>query len=122
MEKRNRIIYYIATGLLSVLMLMSASMYVFNNEMVREVFLQLGFPVFIIYPLAIAKFLGLAAIWSNKSKQLKEWAYAGFFFNTLLAIGAHVSVSDGGQGGAVGGFILVVISYVFYRKTTTVYS
>ncbi len=34
--------------------------------------------------------LGLIAIWSNKSATLKEWAYAGFFFNFVLAFLAEV--------------------------------
>jgi hypothetical protein len=121
MEKRNKIIYYVATGLLSVIMLLSSTMYVVNNEMVSETFLNLGFPVFIIYPLAAAKILGLIALWTNKSKQLKEWAYAGFLFNTLLATGAHLNIGDGEQMGAIMALVFVIVSYVFYRKTTEVY-
>lgn len=121
MEKRNKIIYYVATGLLSVIMLLSSTMYVVNNEMVSETFLNLGFPVFIIYPLAAAKILGLIALWTNKSKQLKEWAYVGFLFNTLLATGAHLNIGDGEQMGAIMALVFVIVSYVFYRKTTEVY-
>jgi len=116
MKKTNLWIYRVATGLLSVLMTFSASMYFAKNEMVRETFLSLGFPTFIIYPLAMAKLLGLIAIWTNKSKTLKEWAYAGFIFNTLLAAGAHIAVQDGGAGAAIAGLVLVIVSYLYNRK------
>ena len=80
-NKRNKYIYWTVTGLLSALMLMSAGMYIFNNTMVTTTFIQLGYPSYIIYPLAILKILGIIAIITKKSKILKEWAYAGFFFD-----------------------------------------
>lgn len=119
MEKRNKIIYLIATVLLSANMLLSAGMYVFKNEMVVEMFTALSYPPYIIYPLAIAKILGLIAIWSNKSRMLKEWAYAGFVFELLLAVSAHINAGDGGSAGAVVALILVSVSYASYRVGLT---
>jgi hypothetical protein len=116
MKKSDLWIYRIATALLTLLMTFSATMYFVQNEMVRETFLRLGFPTFIIYPLAIAKILGLVAIWSNKFKMLKEWAYAGFFFDLLLAAGAHNNAGDGGEILAMGGLVLVAVSYFYNRK------
>lgn len=116
MEKRNKIIYWIVTGLLSGLMLMSASMYFLKYEMVNETFTFLGFPSFLIYPLAIAKLLGLVAIWSNKSKLLKEWAYAGFFFDFIIALGAHFLASDGQSGMAIIAIVLLLISRIYDNK------
>ncbi|MFT5750465.1 MAG: hypothetical protein ACI93S_001748 [Ancylomarina sp.] len=40
--------------------------------MVSQTFVNLGFPVYIIYPLAIAKILGVIAILSKKYKFLME--------------------------------------------------
>jgi len=116
MSKREKIIYWIATGLLSVMMLMSAGMYVFNNAMVSETFGMLGFPVFIIYPLAIAKLLGVVAILTNKSAILKQWAYAGFFFNFALAAAAHINIKDGEEMGAFIAMALLLVSYIMGRK------
>ena len=116
MEKRNKIIYWIATGLLSALMLMSASMYIFNYEMVSQTFISLGFPVYVIYPLAIAKILGLVAILSKKSNFLKEWAYAGFFFDFVLALSAHWVANDGEFVPAFVAIVLLIISYRYDKK------
>lgn len=116
MNKRDKIIYYIATGLFSALMLFSASMYFIMHEEIALTFGLLQFPAFIIYPLAIAKILGLVAIWTEKSKWLKEWAYAGFTFNALLAIGAHLNIGDGEHMGGVMAIVLLTVSYIFYRR------
>lgn len=62
MEKRIKIIYWIVTGLLTGLMLVTAVVYFIKYELVSDTFTLLGFPTFIVYPLAIAKFLGLIAI------------------------------------------------------------
>ncbi|MEO0337882.1 MAG: DoxX family protein [Bacteroidota bacterium] len=114
--KTYKIVYWVSTGLLTALMLMSAGMYLFNNPSVQEAFTSLGFPTFIIYPLAAAKILGLVALWTNYNKSLKEWAYAGFTYNTLLATGAHLAANDGQFGGAAVGFILVMVSYFSWKK------
>ena len=116
MKKRDLWIYRISTGLLTGLMLMSASMYFAQYEMVSEIFTLLGFPTFIIYPLAVAKILGLVAIWFKKSKTLTEWAYAGFVFDFILAISAHVSVQDGEYAGAAVALVLVLVSYFYDQK------
>ncbi|WP_405605461.1 DoxX family protein [Polaribacter sp. Asnod1-A03] len=114
--KTTKIIYYISTALLSVIMLFSAGMYLFNYETVSGFFTNLGYPTYIIYPLAIAKILGLIAIWFINSKSLKEWAYAGFFFDFVLAFFAHYMVKDGGYMSALVAIILLAISYITYKK------
>lgn len=114
---KNKIAYLVSTGLLSLMMLLSAGMYFFNYAEISEVFISLGFPTFIIYPLGIAKVLGLVAIWTRKSEALKEWAYAGFFFDFTLAFFAHIIVQDGDQFGALVAMVLLGISYFFGRKT-----
>jgi len=114
--KRDQIIYYVSTGLLTLLMLFSAGMYIFNNEAVQEMFISFGYPTYIIYPLAIAKLLGLFAIWNPKFNTLKEWAYAGFFFDFLLAFFAHKMIGDGEEMGAIMAFVLVIVSYIFSKR------
>lgn len=115
-KKQIKLFYYISTGMLTLLMLMSAGMYFFNHGMVKETITNLGYPTYIIYPLAIAKILGLIAIWSGKSKTLKEWAYAGFFFDFILAFSAHININDGEYLPAAIAIILLFISYFTRRN------
>jgi hypothetical protein len=114
--KTQKIIYYIVTGLFSLLMLFSAGMYIFKNADITQAFTNFGYPTYIIYPLAIAKLFGLIAIWQTKSTVLREWAYAGFFFNITLAFFAHYMIGDGEQGAAIAAMVLVLGSYYFEKK------
>ena len=114
--KTTKIIYYVSTGLLTLLMLFSAGMYLFNNAEVAGMFSNFGYPTYIIYPYAVAKLLGLAAIWLIGNKTLKEWAYAGFFFAFILAFFAHVMIGDGEQMGAVLAMVFLITSYVTSKK------
>ena len=114
--KRNKIIYYVATSLLSLLILFSVSMYFFNHEEVAKMFTNFGYPTYIIYPYAVVKILGLIAIWFINNRIIKEWAYAGFFFAFILAFFAHVMINDGEQTGALIAMILLITSYIFGKK------
>lgn len=114
--KKFKIAYLVSTGLISAMMLMSAGMYFFNNAEVSKVFTTLGYPTYIIYPLAIAKILGLVAIWTNKSKALKEWAYAGFFFDFVLAFFAHYMINDGEHFPSLVVLLLLAVSYYSWKK------
>ncbi|HBH06945.1 MAG TPA: hypothetical protein DDX92_10140 [Flavobacteriales bacterium] len=115
-SKVNKITYYVSTGLLSAMALMSAGMYFFDYPNVAEEIARLGYPTYIIYPLAVLKVLGITAIWTNFSSRLREWAYAGFFFNFVLAMGAHIAVNDGDQYGALAALILLALSYFFGNR------
>lgn len=88
-------IYWISTGLLCALMLFSAGMYFVNTEQVKDVFLSFGYPTYIVIPLAIAKVAGVVTILWRKKRWLTEWAYAGFFFDLVLATAAHYYAGDG---------------------------
>ena len=116
MEKRNKIIYRIATGMLSLMMLLSAGMYLFNTKEITNVFLDLGYNGRIVIPLAILKILGIAAIISNRSKTLREWAYFGFLLDFFLALEGHLAANDGGHIAAAVAIVLWTISYVFGKK------
>ncbi|MDW7692040.1 DoxX family protein [Flammeovirgaceae bacterium SG7u.111] len=115
----NKIIYWIATGLLSAMMLMSAGMYFFNNVEVSATFERLGYPAALVYPLAIAKLLGITAILTKKSALLKNLAYVGFLINFTLALIAHLKVNDGEFYGAAMALVLLAASYFFDRKVFT---
>lgn len=92
-------------------------MYIFDHGTVVGNFLKLGFPEWLIYPMAIAKLSGVLMLLTKFNKSLTELAYAGIFFNLMLAVGAHVAVSDGEFPPALVGVILVVASYFTWGKS-----
>lgn len=116
MNKRDIIIYRVVTGLFSVHMLFTAVMYVFMYDMVSEMFESLGVSTAVIYPLAIAKVLGLLAIWTNKSRLLKELAYLGFAIDFVMAIATHIMAKDGGAIGGMIALVMLIVSYIYNRK------
>jgi len=114
--KIQKIIYWVTTGILCLIMLYSASMYFTNTEMVRGFFESFNYPRYLVIPLAIAKILGVATILWGKIKWLKEWAYAGFFFDVVLAFTAHMVAKDGGYMFSVIAFFALIISYTLGKK------
>lgn len=113
---KNKIIYWIATGILVLIFTMSAGMYFFKNPNIQAAFTSLGFPVWLIYPLAVAKLLAITAILTKKSALLKEWAYAGLFFDAAMALTAHLMVNDGNQITAIVALTAVIVSRVMDSK------
>ncbi len=114
--KKNKIIYWITTGLLCFLFFAGAMMYIFNFLRAEGFFISLGFPTWIIYPLAILKISGAIAIVTKKSNFLKELAYAGFLFDAILALTAHVMVSDGEYLFAIIAIVATTVSWIYDRK------
>ena len=92
-------------------------MYLSNYELVTGFFSFLGFPLWMIYPLAILKILGVVAVLSDKSRMLKEWAYAGFAFDAICAITAHYMAGDGITLIASTALIATLVSRVFWEPT-----
>ncbi|MFS4492637.1 DoxX family protein [Maribacter sp. 2308TA10-17] len=112
----KKIGYYLGTGILTAIMIYSVQMYLRNPEAIADYFESVNYPRYLVYPLAIAKVLGLVAIWGNFSRSLKEWAYAGFFFDVTLAFTAHMVAKDGGELFSIIAFLALMISY-FLGKT-----
>jgi len=109
--KKIKIGYWVATGLLSLLLLMSSGMYVFNNDVITAAYESFGYPTYLIYPLVIAKVSAVVVLLSQKQSSIKEWAYAALFFEFVLAFFAHVMIADGEHMGAVIAMTLLLISY-----------
>jgi DoxX-like family len=55
---------------------------------------RLGYPAYIIPALGLGKVLAILAILWPGLPRLKEWAYAGIFFNMIGAIVSHVAHKD----------------------------
>lgn len=109
--RTKQILYWISTIVLCGMMLFSALMYLTNIEEVKGYFETFGYPTYIVLPLAILKLLGVVMILWRSSKWLTEWAYAGFFFDLVLATAAHYSIGDGLLGLSFLGLLVIFPSY-----------
>ncbi|WP_420571640.1 DoxX family protein [Kordia sp.] len=114
--KTNKIIYWIFTGLLCFLFFAGAMMYIFNYPRAEMFFNNLGFPTWIIYPLAFLKVAGAITVATKWNLFLKELAYAGFLFDAILALVAHVMVADGEYLFSGIALVFITISWIYDRK------
>ncbi len=113
--KTKKVIYLIATSLLTLIMLATIGNSIFNPEFAMR-FGEIGFPTYLIIPLMTAKFLGLIAIWANKSQFLKEWAYSGFFFLFILAMFAEINAPAPDYLSPPIALILLLTSFLLWKK------
>lgn len=117
--KALKVTYWILTLLMCALFLFSASMYLTEYEMVEMFYDILGFPSWIIYPSAIFKILGVIVVLIRRPRWLMEWAYAGFFFDALLATSAHYFNNEGLITMASIGLLLVLSSRLVLSQLPT---
>jgi len=92
--KRLRFIYWLVTGLFLVLQGWAALQYLAESPRMTESITGLGYPIYFMKILGVAKLLGIAAIATGLSPTLKEWAYAGFVFDVCGAFASHLSAGD----------------------------
>lgn len=120
--KKTAILYWVFTGLFGALMLFSAITNIMVTEESVTLFTGLGYPKYLIAFMGVAKFLGVVAILIPGFPRLKEWAYAGLFFDLLGATYSGICAA-GFQLPML--FMLVffglgALSYVYYHKKRTV--
>lgn len=102
------------------MMLMGVGQYFFRTDMVREMFVALGYPAYLVVPLGVAKLAGLAAILSKKSELLKEWAYVGFAYVFILGAAAHIVSGVPSSVPVLVAFALLIISHYSEKKLSQV--
>ncbi len=111
--KRDKIIYWIATGLVAAGMLLSAAMYLTRNPELIGGFTALGIPLYFVILLGTAKFLGALALLVPVWNALKEWAYAGFAFTFMGALWFHLSTQTPFLGPLM--FLLILVASYWFR-------
>lgn len=115
--KKSTVVYWVATGLVALLMSKSAVAYL-TQAAVRVECHRLGFPDYFRVELALAKFLGVLALLAPVGPRLKEWAYAGFTILLVSAIIAHPAAGEplGASAGPAGLLLVLAVSYGFYQQ------
>jgi hypothetical protein len=116
--KTITILYWVFTGLFGAFMLFSAIPDILVVPDAVTFVTGLGYPKYIIPFLGIAKFLGVVAILIPGFPRLKEWAYAGLFFDLLGATYSGICASglEPGILFMVVPFGLGTLSYIYYHK------
>lgn len=117
--KKLNILYWIFTGLFAALMLFSAIPdIVATPEAMEIVNKQLHYPEYFVQFIGVAKLLGVIAILIPGWPRVKEWAYAGLFFDLIGAV--YSALMSGPFDPALLGMLIFIIpgilSYIYYHK------
>ena len=91
MNTRN-IAYWVTTGLTAFVFLSGGAADLAQPSVVMEGMTHLGYPVYFVTILGLWKVLGGIAVLIPRSPLLKEWAYAGMFFDLTGAAASHGAV------------------------------
>ena len=118
---RNRVVYWIATGLVCAVMVFSAINFNLENPLgpMKGAFRHLGLPDYFRIELTVAKALGvLALLLPGVPSKVREFAYAGFAITLTSASIAHFSVGDPLLFVIDPLFFLgaLITSYVYFQK------
>jgi hypothetical protein len=118
--KTINILYWVFTILFAALMLFSAyGSILVNDDAKKLIHDNLGFPVYFIPFTGFAKLIGSITILIPGLKTIKEWAYAGLFFDLLGAVYSGVAASkafDPMMLYMLVWFIPGILSYIFWKK------
>ena len=115
MEKRNLIIYWVATILFTFGMLASGISQIFRAKQMVDILAHLGYPIYLMSILGTWKILGVFVILIPRFQLIKEWAYAGFFFLMTGALISHLVCGDSGKA-IIGPFmqtVFIILSWYF---------
>lgn len=116
--KTVRIVYWIATLLFVIPQTWSAVQMVIEAPRMAATIHHLGYPTYFMLGLGVAKLLGAIVILLGSWPGLKEWAYAGYTFDTLGALVSHLSVGDSiGTAAVPLAFLVAQLgSYVAWKR------
>lgn len=126
-QKRNKIIYWIATAWLALGMLSTAIVQLMHNQEELHSMTRLGYPAYLLTIIGTWKILGVVTVLLPGFVLLKEWAYAGFFFVMSGAVISHIIIRDE-LSEILPGLLLIVLTVVSWyfrpmnRRIMPVYS
>ncbi|MDQ1165569.1 DoxX family protein [Flavobacterium sp. SORGH_AS_0622] len=121
--KTTKIIYWTGVILTSLWFGASGFFELTTNPIVWGITQQLGYPEHFIYLLGVFKAAGVIVLLiPNKLLRLKEWVFAGIFFDITFAFFSKLAVLGfSAVTDAVIAFIMVSITYLMFRKLYTVH-
>jgi len=119
--KKLKTWYWIATIIFALMMIMDGIGGITQQEAGKEVLKHLGYPMYLLIIVGIAKLLGAASILQTKFTAIKEWAYAGFAINFIGAFASRAFVGDGISLliPPLVALAIMFIPYILWKKLTS---
>ncbi len=114
-KKIQIVVYWLATAYVLFLLGFSVWAYHVKHEMISGFFLALGYPSYLVYPLAYLKLTVIVIVVSHRYNDLRDMAYAAYFINMMMALVGHAMHGDSYAHAALGG-VCLVISYLLGNR------
>jgi len=120
--KTSKTIYWSGAIFISLWFGLSGFCELTRNPLVWDITLQLGYPAHFIYILGVAKLLGIFVLLiPNRFLRLKEWVFAGIFFDILFAFFSKIAVLGfAATIDAIVAFTVISVTYAMYKRLYTV--
>jgi DoxX-like family len=117
-SKTQKVIYWTGAALMSFWFGASGFCELTHNPVVWDITVKLGYPPHFIYILGIAKLSGVIVLLTpNRLLRLKEWVFAGIFFDILFAFFSKVFVLGfPATIDAIIAFTIISVTYSMFRK------
>ena len=118
--KTINILYWVFTIVFAALMIFSSyGSIIVNQDAKNLIHHYLGYPEYVIPLTGWAKLIGSIVILIPGLKTIKEWAYAGLFFDLFGAVYSSIAVAKAVDPMIL--FMLVrfvpgILSYIFWKK------
>jgi hypothetical protein len=95
MQSKSRVIgYWVTTGLLAAMVLAGGIAELATAPAAVAATRALGYPAYFLTILGVWKVLSVPALLAPRLPRLKEWAYAGIFFDLTGAVASHAFSGD----------------------------
>ena len=117
----RRIIYVASTAILVLEILVGAFMDLAHLPYVVQDVRSIGYPTYVLYIVGVWKVLAVGALLLPRLRRLREWAYAGIFFEMSGAAASHLLVCDpvGKYAAPLAFTILTLVSWWFQPDRET---
>jgi hypothetical protein len=117
-QKTTSTIYWTGAALTSLWFGASGFFELTKNPVVWDITVQLGYPAHFIYLLGVFKLSGVAVLLTpNKLHRLKEWVFAGIFFDIIFAFVSKLAVIGfAATADAIIAFVMVSVTYAMFRR------
>lgn len=118
--KTTNLLYWIFTILFAGLMAFTAVPNLLKSpESIQLIHDSLGYPIYFIPYIGLTKLLGSIAILIPGLKKIKEWAYAGLFFDLISSV--YSGIAAYGKFDPMMLMMLIwfvpgILSYIFWNK------
>ncbi len=116
--KTTKIIYWAGAIFMSLWFGASGFFELTKNPVVWDITQQLGYPPHFIYILGVFKIAGvLVLLVPSRLLRLKEWVFAGMFFDILFAFFSKIAVLGfPSTVDAIIAFSVLTVTYIMFRK------